>query len=137
MNVNVNLKNFNIVFKKFQYSVYAWNNLQIFVIKDYLFFMYFNSVLVYIIIIKGFVTYLDWVEKFRSSGHTIQKNKIMTFIHVLLNMCLEETLKVYRLILERSLLMVLFLSLSFLSILSLSNLDWVTSSFQVLTWFDP
>ncbi len=47
----------------------------------------------------------------------------MDFINVLLNMCLVENLKVYRLILERSLLMVLFLSLSFLNILSMSNLD--------------
>ena len=39
-----------------------------------------------------------------------KQNKVMAFIHVLLNMCLVENLKVYRLILERSLLMVLFLS---------------------------
>ena len=37
--------------------------------------MYFNSVLVYTIIMKRYVTYPDWVEKFRSPGHTIKKTK--------------------------------------------------------------
>lgn len=39
------------------------------------FFMHFNSVLVYTIIMKRYVTYPDWVEKFRSPGHTIKKTK--------------------------------------------------------------
>ena len=37
--------------------------------------MYFNSVLVYTRIMKRYVTYPDWVEKFRSPGHTIKKTK--------------------------------------------------------------
>ena len=37
--------------------------------------MYFNSVLVYTILMKRYVTYPDWVEKFRSPGHTIKKTK--------------------------------------------------------------
>ena len=37
--------------------------------------MHFNNVLVYIIVTKRFVTYPDWVEKFRSPGHTIKKTK--------------------------------------------------------------
>ena len=37
--------------------------------------MYFNSVLVYTSIMKRYVTYPDWVEKFRSPGHTIKKTK--------------------------------------------------------------
>ena len=37
--------------------------------------MHFNSVLVYTIIMKRYVTYPDWVEKFRSPGHTIKKTK--------------------------------------------------------------
>lgn len=39
------------------------------------FFMHFNSVLVYTIVMKRYVTYPDWVEKFRSPGHTIKKTK--------------------------------------------------------------
>ena len=39
------------------------------------FFIHFNSVLVYTIIMKRYVTYPDWVEKFRSPGHTIKKTK--------------------------------------------------------------
>ena len=35
--------------------------------------MHFNSVLVYTIVMKRYVTYPDWVEKFRSPGHTIKK----------------------------------------------------------------
>ena len=59
--------------------------------------MHFNNVLVYIIVTKRFVTYPDWVEKFRSPGHTIKKrNKVMTSIHVLLNMCLVVKLNVVR-----------------------------------------
>ena len=37
--------------------------------------MHFNSVLVYTIVMKRYVTYPDWVEKFRSPGHTIKKTK--------------------------------------------------------------
>ena len=37
--------------------------------------MHFNNVLVYIIVTKRFVTYPDWVEKFRSPAHTIKKTK--------------------------------------------------------------
>ena len=44
-------------------------------LKIIYFFMYFNSVLVYTIIMKRYVTYPDWVEKFRSPGHTIKKTK--------------------------------------------------------------
>ena len=39
------------------------------------FFIHFNSVLVYTIVMKRYVTYPDWVEKFRSPGHTIKKTK--------------------------------------------------------------
>ena len=39
------------------------------------FFMHFNSVLVFTIVMKRYVTYPDWVEKFRSPGHTIKKTK--------------------------------------------------------------
>mgnify|MGYP001038673453 FL=1 len=39
------------------------------------FFMHFNSVMVYTIVMKRYVTYPDWVEKFRSPGHTIKKTK--------------------------------------------------------------
>ena len=60
-----------------------------------------------------------------------KQNKVMAFIHVLLNMCLVENLKVYRLILERSLLMVLFLSLSFLNIYVEFGLShFIISSFK-------
>lgn len=44
-------------------------------LKIIYFFIYFNSVLVYTIIMKRYVTYPDWVEKFRSPGHTIKKTK--------------------------------------------------------------
>ena len=59
--------------------------------------MHFNNVLVYIIVTKRFVTYPDWVEKFRSPGHTIKKrNKVMTSIRVHLNMCLVVKLNAVR-----------------------------------------
>lgn len=37
--------------------------------------MHFNNVLVYIIVTKRYVTYPDWVEKFRSPGYTIKETK--------------------------------------------------------------
>lgn len=59
--------------------------------------MRFNSVLVYIIVMKRFVPYPDWVEKFRSPGHTIKKrNKVIVSIRVHLNMCLVVNLNVVR-----------------------------------------
>ena len=42
--------------------------------------MHFNSVLVYTIIMKRYVTYPDQIEKFRSPAHTIKKrNKIILY----------------------------------------------------------
>ena len=55
--------------------------------------MHFNSVLVYTIIMKRYVTYPDQIEKFRSPAHTIKKrNKIIVSIRVLLNMRLVVNL---------------------------------------------
>ena len=99
------------------------------------FFMHFNSVLVYTIVMKRYVTYPDWVEKFRSPGHTIKKTKQGYGLYSCTSKYVPGGNP--KSILERSLLMVLFLSLSFLNILSMSNLDWVTSLFQALNviWF--
>lgn len=59
--------------------------------------MHFNSVLVYTIIMKRYVTYPDQIEKFRSPAHTIKKrNKIIVSIRVHLNMCQVVKLNVVR-----------------------------------------
>lgn len=59
--------------------------------------MHFNSVLLYIIVTQRYVTYPDWIEKFRSPGHTIKKrNKATVFIRAHLNMCLVVNLNVVR-----------------------------------------
>ncbi len=56
--------------------------------------MYFNSVLVYTIVMKRYVTYPDWVKNSALLVTRSKKqNKVMAFIHVLLNMCLVENLK--------------------------------------------
>ena len=78
--------------------------------------------MVYTIIMKRYVTYPDWVEKFRSPGHTIKKTKQGYGLYSCTSKYVPVVnLKVSRLILVRSLLMDLFLSLSFLNILSMLN----------------